>query len=61
LANRFEQGTGIEDGGLASSEVVQNYLPVAKVVKAMNTLLAKVLTEDPPVSHNEVRYLSHRG
>jgi predicted dinucleotide-binding enzyme len=36
--NRLEYGAGIEDGGLASSEVVQNYLPGAKVVKAMNTL-----------------------
>ncbi len=33
------------DGGLASSEVVQNYLPGAKVVKAMNTLFAKVLID----------------
>jgi len=51
--NRFEQGAGIEDGGLASSEVVQNYLPGAKVVKAMNTLLAKVLTEDPSVGNGK--------
>jgi predicted dinucleotide-binding enzyme len=49
--NRFEQGAGIEDGGLASSEVVQNHLPGAKVVKVFNTLLAKVLAEDPCVGN----------
>ena len=52
-SNRFEQGAGIEDSGLASSEIVQNYLPGAKVVKAMNTLLAKVLAESPSVGNGK--------
>lgn len=52
-SNRFEQGDGIEDDGLASSEVVQNYLPGAKVVKAFNTLLAKVLAENPDVGNGK--------
>jgi hypothetical protein len=52
-SNRFEQGAGMEDGGLASSEIVQNYLPGAKVVKAMNTLLAKVLAEGPSVGNGK--------
>jgi len=58
-SNRFEQGAGIEDGGLTSSEIVQNYLPGAKVVKAMNTLLAKVLAEGPSVGNGKrVLFLS---
>jgi 8-hydroxy-5-deazaflavin:NADPH oxidoreductase len=52
-SNRFEQGNGIEDGGLASSEVVQNYLPGAKVVKAFNTLFAEVLAGDPHVGNGK--------
>ncbi|MGF7042674.1 putative dinucleotide-binding enzyme [Mucilaginibacter lappiensis] len=52
-SNRFEQGDGIEDDGLASSEVVQNYLPGAKVVKAFNTLFAKVLAENPAVGNGK--------
>jgi len=32
-SNRFEQGDGIEDDGLASSEVVQNYLPGALSIR----------------------------
>ncbi len=52
-SNRFEQGAGIEDGGLTSSEVVQNYLPGAKVVKAFNTLVAKVLAEGPSVGNGK--------
>jgi 8-hydroxy-5-deazaflavin:NADPH oxidoreductase len=51
--NRLEYGAGIEDDGLASSEVVQNYLPGAKVVKAMNTLSAKVLAADPSVGNGK--------
>ena len=52
-SNRFEQGNGVEDGGLASSEVVQNYLPGAKVVKGFNTLLAEVLAGDPKVGNGK--------
>jgi len=52
-SNRFEQGAVIEDGGLASSEVVKDYLPGARVVKAFNTLLAKVLAEDPQVGNGK--------
>lgn len=37
--------TAAEDGGLASSEVVQNYLPGANVVKAMNTSQPKYLPQ----------------
>jgi len=51
--NRLEYGAGIEDGGLASSEIVQNYLTGAKVVKAMNTLSAKVLAADPSVGNGK--------
>jgi predicted dinucleotide-binding enzyme len=51
--NRFEQGDGIEDGGLASSEVVQNHLPGAKIVKAFNTLFAKTLAADPNVENGK--------
>ena len=52
-SNRFEQGNGVEDGGLASSEVVQNYLPGAKVVKGFNTLFAEVLAGDPQVGNGK--------
>lgn len=52
-SNRFEQGRGIEDGGLASSQVVQNYLPGAKIVKAFNTLFAQVLAADPHVGNGK--------
>jgi len=50
-SNRAEQGKGVEDGGLASSEVVQNYLSGAKVVKAFNTLFAKDIAADPHVGN----------
>ncbi|MDR3714197.1 MAG: NAD(P)-binding domain-containing protein [Puia sp.] len=52
-SNRFEQGNGVEDGGLASSEVVQNHLPGAKVVKGFNTLFAGVLAGDPQVGNGK--------
>jgi 8-hydroxy-5-deazaflavin:NADPH oxidoreductase len=52
-SNRLEQGNGVEDGGLASSEVVQNYFPGAKVVKAFNTLSAEVLAGDPHVGNGK--------
>jgi len=52
-SNRFEQGAGIEDGGLTSSEFVKNCLPGAKIVKAFNTLAARVLAENPSVGNGK--------
>lgn len=52
-SNRLEYGTGTEDGGLASSEVVQNHLPGARVVKTFNTLLARILAQEPRVGNGK--------
>lgn len=46
-------------GGLASSEVVRQYLPGARIVKAFNTIYFKILEQDPHVgSGNRVLFVS---
>ncbi len=50
--NHFTPDYQVEDlGGRASSEVVQDYFPGAHIVKAFNTLPAKVLAADPVVEN----------
>ena len=46
--NHFKPDFQVEDlGGRNSTEVVQDYLPGARIVKAFNTLSFKVLAADP--------------
>jgi len=48
--NHFTQNFGVEYlGGKASSEVIKDLLPGARLVKAFNTLFFKVLEEEPAV------------
>ncbi len=50
--NHFTADYNVQDlGGRASSEVVQGYLPGARLVKAFNTLYARVLEADPAVGN----------
>ncbi|WP_159471158.1 NADPH-dependent F420 reductase [Dyadobacter sp. 3J3] len=59
--NHFKPDFQVEDlAGRASSEVVQDYLPGAKLVKAFNTLFFKVL-EQNPVTENGHRVLFMSG
>ncbi len=59
--NHFTPDMQVEDlGGRASSEVVQDYLPGARLVKAFNTLYFKVLEADP-VTQNGHRVLFVSG
>jgi len=46
-------------GGLASTEVVQQYLSGARLVKAFNTIFFKILEQDPQVGNgNRVLFVS---
>lgn len=59
--NHFTPDFQVEDlGGRASSEVVQEYLPGARLVKAFNTLYFKIL-EANPVTENGHRVLFVSG
>lgn len=58
--NHFTANYQLEDiGDRASSEVVQDWLPGARIVKAFNTLFAKVLADNPAVgSGHRVLFIS---
>lgn len=58
--NHFTPDYQVEDlGGRASSQVVQDHLPGARIVKAFNTLAAKVLAADPVAENgNRVLFVS---
>ncbi len=53
---------GVEHGGLASSELIQNHLPGARVVKAFNTIYFGRLRDngrpDAPVEERETIFVS---
>lgn len=50
--NHFTPDFQVEDlGGRGSSEVVQDYLPGARIVKAFNTLFFKILAANPVESN----------